>query len=139
MRLTALLAVLLLATPPLPTVRTGGIPERINPMSATSVRGTATWYCGAGSRCTRGYGPSDLVAAIDPTTGIVRGTRLTVTSGGRSVSVRVVDVCACRGERVIDLTTGAFRRLAPLSRGVIPVTIRIGGPRPTLPPTDVAP
>jgi rare lipoprotein A (peptidoglycan hydrolase) len=47
-----------------------------------------------------------------------------VTSGGRSVVVTLVDVCRCRGERIIDLYADAFRRLAPLSRGVIEVTVR---------------
>ena len=100
---------------------------------SAAIRGTATWYCGHGSACTRGYGPADLVAAIDPTLGIHRGELLTVTAGRRSVTVRVVDVCACAGRRVIDLTSGAFRRLAPLSRGTVAVTLTLGR---ALPPTD---
>ena len=98
-----------------------------------SLRGTATWYCGNGSRCTRGYGPSDMVAAIDTGTGFRRGDVVTVRHAGRAVTVRIVDVCGCTGARVIDLTTGAFRRLAPLSRGVIPVTLSAGI---ALPATD---
>jgi hypothetical protein len=100
------------------------------------ISGRATWYCGNGSPCTRGTSPDDMVAAIDPTTGIDKGERVTVRHGGRSVTVRIVDVCACGGSRVIDLTSGAFRRLAPLSRGVIAVELEFGGPAPTLPPTD---
>lgn len=108
------------------------------PRDVSAIRGTATWYCDTQSACTRGYGPSDLVAAIDPTTGIAKGTRVRVTSGSRSVTVRIVDVCACAGARVIDLTYGAFSRLAAPSRGVIPVTLSVGGsaPVPTLPATD---
>lgn len=98
--------------------------------------GTATWYCSATSPCTAGYGPADLVAAIDPSTGVGRGERLTVHHAGRSVDVTVVDVCACGGERVIDLTSGAFSRLAPLSRGVIDVAIEVAGPAVTPPQTD---
>jgi rare lipoprotein A (peptidoglycan hydrolase) len=97
------------------------------PDTATTIRGTATWYCSGTSACTRGYGPSDLVAAVDPRLGIARGTRIVVRSGGRSVTVTAVDVCACAGARVIDLTSGAFRRLAPLSRGIIPVTLTVRG------------
>ena len=97
--------------------------------------GTATWYCGNGSRCTRGYGPSDLVAAIDPSTGIRKGEVLVVRHQNRAVGVTVVDVCACKGERVIDLTSGAFSQLAPLSRGVIDVAIETQGAVPTLPAT----
>jgi rare lipoprotein A (peptidoglycan hydrolase) len=111
------------------------------PETATELHGTATWYCGHGSACTRGYGPGDLVAAIDrKDTPYRKGDRVRVRSGGRSVVVRIVDVCACRGRRVIDLTSGAFSRLAPLSRGVIPVTLEgTDEPLPTLPATDVAP
>jgi hypothetical protein len=109
-----------------------------SPMSTET--GTATWYCGPGqqgtSRCTRGHGPSDLVAAIDrKDTPWNKGDRLRVSSGGRSVVVLVVDVCGCPGRRIIDLTSGAFRRLAPLGRGVIPVTITDAAAIP-LPATD---
>lgn len=103
------------------------------------VGGKATWYCSETSACTRGYGPSDMVAAIDPTLGIPKNERVTVTSGGRSVTVTIVDVCLCKGARLIDLTSGAFRRLAPLSAGVIDVTLEVGGPAMTLPPTDTEP
>lgn len=118
------------------------------PVQAADIEGTATWYCGTSSACTHGYGPSDMVGAIDPTLGIPKGTLLRVSSGGRSIVVRVVDVCACAGRRVIDLTSGAFSRLAPTSRGVIPVALdrveRAATPRnpvpvSTLPPTDTAP
>lgn len=106
---------------------------------AGHIDGTATWYCGNGSPCTRGYGPSDLVAAIDPTTGIGKGAVVTVSHAGRSVTVRIVDVCLCRDRRVIDLTSGAFKRLAPLSVGVIDVTLSTAGPSVTPPATDVTP
>ena len=131
------------------TAGVGSAPETVVPLSgielaAASVQGTATWYCGNGSPCTAGYGPSDLVAAIDPSTGIGKGARLIVHHGNRHVTVQVVDVCACGGARVIDLTSGAFSRLAPLSRGVIDVSLEEvgrtvvvqGKPVVTLPPTD---
>lgn len=118
---------------PLPTV---AVPAVIPP-SAPRYRGTATWYCLSGSSvCTRGYGPSDLVAAIDSDLGFAKGDRIVVRYGKRSVTVRVVDVCACPGERLVDLTSGAFSRLAPLGYGVIPVTVEAAGPGMTLPPTD---
>lgn len=99
----------------------------------TALGGTATWYCSKSSACTRGYHPSDMVAAIDPSLGIRKGTLLTVSHGGRSIVVRAVDVCACAGRRLIDLTSGAFARLSPLSAGVIAVTIVPA----TLPATDL--
>lgn len=112
------------------------------PPAATLYRGTATWYCGHGSRCPKGYGPDDLVAAIDRKDSPFRkGDRVEVRySCGkgclRAVAVTIVDVCACGGVRLIDLTTGAFQRLAPLGLGVIPVTIVPAAAAPTLPPTD---
>lgn len=115
--------------------------------TATRYAGTATWYCSDGrdgspkSECTHGYGPSDLVAAIDTDLGIRKGETIRVRFGSKSVVVRVVDVCACAGERAVDLTIGAFQKLAPWGFGVLPVTVEvISGsqpqPRITLPPTD---
>jgi hypothetical protein len=110
--------------------------------------GTATFYCATkaeyppdGSPCTAGYEPGDLVAAIDSDLGIQEGTRVTVRSqaGDGQVTVRIVDVCECPGERLIDLSAAAFQRLAPLAYGVIPVTIELAGPGPTLPPTETGP
>lgn len=109
------------------------------------IRGTATHYCLPGQRgtafCTRGYGPEDLVAAIDRDLGFSKGDRVKVRfSCGedckRSVTVTIVDVCRCPGERLIDLTSGAFRQLAPLGLGVLPVTLELAGADQTLPPTD---
>jgi hypothetical protein len=72
-----------------------------------------------------------------------RGQRVEVCAD-ECVTVRLVDWCAC-GDRggiptIIDLSPQAFARLAPLTAGVIPVTIELGGTASvTLPPTDVAP
>lgn len=102
-----------------------GAAAAASPPAATPVyRGTATWYCGNGSPCTRGYGPSDLVAAIDRKDAEFRqGDRVIVCYRDRAVVVTIVDTCACPDRRVIDLSTGAFIRLAPLGLGVIPVTL----------------
>jgi rare lipoprotein A (peptidoglycan hydrolase) len=95
--------------------------------------GSATWYCSPTSACTHGYGPSDMVGAIDPTLGIDKGSIVRVTHDGTTIAVRIVDVCACPGDRLIDLTSGAFSRLAPLSAGVIDIELEAGLP---LPATD---
>ena len=114
------------------------------PVASSAIRGLSSWYCGSGSPCTSGYGPSDLVAAIDPTTGIEKGERVTVWHGDRSVRVTIVDVCACPGTRIVDLSRLAFSRLADPSLGVIPVvlvperTSQDAVPKMTLPPTDSA-
>lgn len=107
-------------------------------VGTVQVGGTATWYCSASSACTAGYGPGDAVAAIDPSLGIPKGTIVTVSGDAGSRRVRVVDVCACAGSRIIDLTSGMFRAIVgPLSRGTGRVVIEYGGEAPTLPPTDV--
>ena len=53
----------------------------------------------------------------------------------RCVIVTVVDFCSCSrqrpGRRAIDLAPAAFAQLAPLGRGVIPITIERWPPRPT--------
>jgi hypothetical protein len=87
------------------------------------VVGSASWYCGHGSRCTRGY-PGGLYAAAGPTlrTGDWRGRRVVVSVLGRSVTVRLIDWCACP-QRTLDLYRDAFSRLADPSRGLIRVTV----------------
>ena len=139
--MTILLTLLLALQPAVVnvTASVGNVPSTSMPVA--SIRGTATWYCGAGSPCTRGYGPSDLIAAIDPTTGIEKGERVTVWHGDRSVRVAIVDVCACPGARIVDLSRVAFSQLADPSLGVIPVvlvperTSQDAVPKMTLPPT----
>jgi hypothetical protein len=129
-----------------PELATTGAPPVA--IAGTRWAGTATFYCATkaeyppdGSLCTAGYQPGDLVAAIDSDLGIPEGTRVIVRSqaGDGQVTVRIVDVCDCPGERLIDLTAAAFKRLAPLDYGVIPVTIELAGPGPTLPPTETKP
>ena len=55
------------------------------------------------------------------------GTRVLarVTAGGRSVVVRVITQCGCPNGRVIDLSPEAFRAFAPLSRGIVKVSVAV--------------
>lgn len=82
-------------------------------------RGVATWYGALG--IVGAAGPA-LRAFLGPGW---RGDRVTVCAGPRCVRVLLVDWCACgpRGGRptLVDLSPAAFRRLAPLSAGVVPV------------------
>ena len=91
--------------------------------SAHRVTGTASWYCGHGSACAKGY-PGGLYAAAGPSlrVGDWRGRLVRVAMGGRSVTVRLIDWCACP-RRVIDLYSDAFAGLAPISRGLLKVTV----------------
>jgi rare lipoprotein A (peptidoglycan hydrolase) len=92
-----------------------------------SVRATgpASWYCKAGvSSCHRSY-PGGMYAAAGPKlrVGNWRGRVVQVCGNGSCVSVKLIDWCACGGGRVIDLYSDAFRRLAPLSKGTVRVTV----------------
>ncbi len=112
--------------------------SRTTPMLAARESGRATWYCRTARLCTRGYGPGDFIAAIDrKDSAFDKGDVVRVRHGDRSVVVRIVDVCACAGSRIIDLSRAAFATLAPLGRGVIPVTLEAVDV--TLPATDTAP
>jgi hypothetical protein len=85
---------------------------------AATVRGRASWY-----------GVDGDVAAAGPALrhGHWRGSLVDVCAD-RCVTVRLVDFCQClrgqRSERVIDLSPSAFALLAPLSAGLIHVTVR---------------
>jgi hypothetical protein len=94
-----------------------------------AVTGTASWYCLPGrSRCTTGYPSFTATIAAGPALRRMlgsdwRGSRVRICAGARCVTATVRDWCACRG-RVADLYASVFRRLAPLSRGIVRVTIR---------------
>jgi hypothetical protein len=85
--------------------------------------GTASWYCGHGSPCTRGY-PDGLYAAAGPALrqGRWRGRTVTVALGARRVRVTLIDWCACPS-RLLDLYSSAFERLALLSHGLVNVGV----------------
>jgi expansin (peptidoglycan-binding protein) len=99
--------------------------------------GKATWYDdGAGLYAAAGPVLREALGG-DPA---FRGGRVTVRSGGRSVTVTLSDWCAC-GERggvptLLDLSADAFARLAPLGRGVINVEVELDAAPIRLPATD---
>jgi len=51
-----------------------------------------------------------------------RGRVVTVRAGSRSVLVQLVDWCGS-SSKTIDLYAAPFQRLAPLSRGVVEVSV----------------
>ena len=94
--------------------------------SSIRARGSASWYCLPGtSACHYAYS-GGMYAAAGPELrkGDWRGRRVTVCNGGDCIRVTLIDWCGCPGNRVIDLYSDAYRRLAPLSSGTIPVTVR---------------
>lgn len=98
------------------------------PRTAASLRGIATWYCLPGrSPCTAGYPATGAYAAAGPALraalGDWRGRTVTVSADGRSVEVALVDFCRCDGGGLIDLYAGVFGQMAPLSVGLVRVTV----------------
>lgn len=101
------------------------------------VSGEASWYCGAGSACTKGYPAGQFVAAAGPSlrVGDWRGRIVKVCSNEGCAKVQLVDWCACPA-RTIDLYRSAFDAISDPSRGIVDVTVSWGGNAISVPPTD---
>lgn len=101
----------------------GVVVPAIAPGARPWTQTNATWYCLPGrSRCTVGFPASCLCGAVSPDLRYL-GHHVTVCAGKVCVGVRVVD-CRCTGTSGLDLFAAAFRRLAPLSVGVLRVRVR---------------
>ena len=99
------------------------IPVHLPGRRSHAVVGVASWYCGHGSRCPAGdHGSLSGAAGPSLRVGNWRGRIVTVQANGRSIRVKLVDWCACP-QRVIDLFSGAFQELAPLSQGLVRVKV----------------
>jgi rare lipoprotein A len=84
----------------------------------------ASWYTappGAKTASGETFNPNARTAAHKS---LPFGSIVTVTGNGRSVDVRINDRGPFVAGRCIDLTPAAFKALAPLGAGVIPVTVR---------------
>ena len=103
-----------------PTDRSGYVPVLSGPLV-----GLATWY-----RYRPGQGAAG--PALRRWLGSWRGSIVRVCATA-CVNVRLTDWCACGHGRIVDLDARLFRQLAPLSRGVIHVTI---SGNPAAPATD---
>ena len=131
--LLAFLAVLLPAAAPVtePPLSGYGPAQPVQSMPAQDIgtavfQASATWCAPTPTICKRWGGDAKL-AALPGFSG--KSYTVRVIYGERSVLVSVVSTCGCG----IDLSPAAFRELAPLSRGRIPVLVE--GPI-TLPPTS---
>ena len=98
-------------------------------LDGSSITGIASWF---------DAGPG-LYAAVPSWRWGDEPYRLRVTAGDRAVVVTVGDFCGCPGGRVIDLSADAFRRLAPLSVGLVRVTVTRLDADVTPPPTETEP
>ena len=99
--------------------------ESKRPRISHRVRGQATWYCKTGvSSCHyANSGGMYAAAGAEIRKGDWRGRQVQVCQGGRCIWVTLIDWCACEGSRIIDLYSDAYRKLDPLSGGVITVTV----------------
>jgi len=92
------------------------------------IRGQASFYCSpAHPICHYRYPVGSMVAAAcgrlrDAIGPKWRGRVVTVRAGSRSVLVQLVDWCGS-SSKTIDLYAAPFQRLAPLSRGVVEVSV----------------
>ena len=121
---TILLALSLLAASPGPVATSAS--------ADASVTGQATWYRYHPGQAAAGRA---LRLALGPRW---RGKWVNVTANGRTIRVRLTDSMG-KTSRLIDLDPHDFARLAPLSQGVLRVTVSWGEAI-ALPATDtVAP
>jgi hypothetical protein len=101
------------------------------PPTGGSISGSATWYC-----CTIGYRgqavvalPGALGGRFDP----APPSRYVTVCADRCAQLPVVDYCGCywgtASQKVADLSPEAWAAISDtsLSRGVIQVTVHLGG------------
>jgi len=91
--------------------------------------GQASWYCLPGvSSCMARHPTGGPYAAAGPALRAAlgpgwRNRRVRICAGGHCVSVILADWCRCSANRVIDLYSDMFDRLAPLGAGVLKVEV----------------
>jgi len=115
------------------TIYNLAVPRSVKPppINGDEITGRATWYC-----CTLGYRGQAVVALpgalgghYDP----APASRYVTVCGDRCVRLPVVDYCGCywgtASQRIADLSPEAWAAVsdAPLSRGVITVTVHLDG------------
>lgn len=104
------------ASPPTPSATPQSSDD---PGPSWTVGGSASWYHGERHQAAAGPG---LRAALGDAW---RGRWVVVqVAGGERVVVQLTDWCRCPGGRVIDLDAHDFQRLAPLSMGLVKVSLR---------------
>jgi hypothetical protein len=100
-------------------------------LSGDSISGKATWYC-----CSAGWRGLAVVAlpgALGGHYDAPPASKSVTVCGTRCVLLPVVDYCGCywgtSSQRVADLSPEAWAAVtdAPLSRGVVTVTVYLGG------------
>ena len=108
-----------LQTPdPTPTLAPTPVPPRVTDRPGREVSGKASWHAtGRDGFYAAACYPLRKAMGID-----WRGRDVLVSVGRRAVEVRLNDWCGSH-DKTIDLSDEAFRYFAPLSRGVLRVTV----------------
>ena len=101
-------------------------PPTSAPAASLRLRGTASWYPAGSTDAAAGPALRAMLGKG------WRGATVRVCNAQRAcTAVTLTDWCQCyRGtdtERLIDLPVDAFRELAPLSRGLVMVTVEVAG------------
>jgi rare lipoprotein A (peptidoglycan hydrolase) len=91
-------------------------PHAVTQRVHSGPRGVASWYRWHPGEAAAGPALRAFLGAH------WRGTVVTVTANGHSVRVQLSDWCRCPS-RLIDLGADSFARLAPLSRGLVKVSV----------------
>lgn len=98
-------------------------------LSGSKASGLATWFCKSGvSSCHYKYPDRSgaqmyAAAGSEIRVGKWRGRIVQVCGGSDCIQVKLVDWCACKGNRIIDLYYDAFRKLESPSRGYVKVKV----------------
>lgn len=102
---------------------TGAVEERSTLEKRHSGRGT--YFKPGMGACGWWSGSSDMITAISQKRwggGKYCGRMLRVCHSGKCTRVKIVDMCPGCGKGSLDLSPRAFKKLAPLSQGVIGVS-----------------
>jgi len=103
-------------------------PKALAASAATTGQATHYMLTSGGGNCSYPGPPADgLFVALSPgeyASGAACGEYLDVTGPGGTVRVEVIDQCPECAAGHIDLSETAFARLAPLVKGIVPITYR---------------
>jgi len=120
-----------LSAPPSAPMEATLFRARTPSFTGDSITGKATWYC-----CSRGWRGLAVVAlpgALGGHYDAPPASRYVTVCGDRCVTLPVVDYCGClwgtSSQKVADLSPEAWAAVtdSPLSRGVVTVTVHLGG------------
>lgn len=129
--------------PPVDVVIADASPGPVTEIPDAPEGGLASW-CAPTPKYCHGWAPPAMLAAVPSFRYGDARYRVRVCrqdDASRCATVTVVSFCAC-GNKIIDLSTAAFDRLANHHlRGTVPVFVVPAGnaPASTLPPTSTAP